>query len=130
MGIPIPKAKVKKPNYANWVNVDRARPLYDAHLQPVQPGELGRYDPLKKSWKVWPLPKSREGCYAVYVDDKDMVWVSDWPANAIHRFDPATERFASFPSNRPRADVRQMLGRPGEVWAAESGTDRLVLIKE
>jgi virginiamycin B lyase len=93
-------------------------------------GELGRYDPLKKEWKVWSLPKSREGCYAVYVDDKDKVWVSDWPANAIHRFDPATERFASFPSNRARADVRQILGRPGEVWAAESGTDRLVVVRE
>jgi virginiamycin B lyase len=94
-------------------------------------GELGRYDPLKKEWKVWHLPtNSREGCYAVYVDDKDKVWVSDWPANALQRFDPATERFVSFPSDKPRSDVRQILGRPGEVWAAESGTDRLVVIKE
>jgi virginiamycin B lyase len=94
-------------------------------------GELGRYDPLKKEWKVWHLPASpSEGCYAVYVDEKDKVWVSDWPANAIARFDPTTERFVSFPSDKPRADVRQILGRPGEVWAAESGTDRLVVIKE
>jgi streptogramin lyase len=27
------------------------------------------------------------------------------------------------------AAVRQMLGRPGEVWGAESGTDRLVRIR-
>jgi len=94
-------------------------------------GELGRYDPLKKEWKVWHLPASpREGCYAVYVDEKDKVWVSNWPANAIQRFDPATERFVSFPSDKARADVRQILGRPGEVWAAESGNDRLVVIKE
>ncbi len=91
-------------------------------------GELGRYDPQKKSWTVWPLP-SKHGCYAVFVDDKDQVWVSDWPANAIQRFDPATQSFISFPSNRPRADVRQILGRPGELWAAESGTERLVVIK-
>jgi virginiamycin B lyase len=92
-------------------------------------GELGRYDPQKKSWSVWPMPKSKEGCYAVFVDDKDQVWVSDWGANAIHRFDPVTQQFASFPSNRARSDVRQILGRPGELWAAESGTDRLILIK-
>ena len=79
---------------------------------------------------MWSLPKSKEGCYAVFVDDKDKVWVCDWPGNALVRFDPATEKFDSFPSNRNRADVRQILGRPGEVWAAESGTDRLVVVRE
>jgi len=93
-------------------------------------GEVGRFDPANKTWKVWPLPQSKEGCYAVFVDDKDKVWVSDWPGNAIVRFDPATEKFDSFASSRRRADVRQILGRPGEVWAAESGTDRLVVIKD
>jgi virginiamycin B lyase len=93
-------------------------------------GELGRYDPQKKSWSVWRLPNSTEGCYAVFVDDKDKVWVSDWAANAIRRFDPVTEQFTSFPSDRGRAGVRQMMGRPGELWAAESGTDRLVAIGE
>ena len=50
-------------------------------------------------------------------------------ANAIVRFDPTIETFQSFPSDRPGANVRQMLGRPGEVWGAESGTDRLVVIR-
>jgi len=45
------------------------------------------------------------------------------------RFDPATETFASFPSNRSPANVRQMLGRAGEAGGAESGTDRLVVIR-
>lgn len=93
-------------------------------------GEIGRYDPLGRTWKVWPLPKSKDGCYAVFVDDHDMVWVSDWSANAIQRFDPATEKFETFVSDKAHADVRQILGRPGEVWAAESGTDRLVVIRE
>jgi virginiamycin B lyase len=93
-------------------------------------GEVGRYDPLKKSWTVWPLPKGGTGCYAVYVDENDKVWLSDFAANAILRFDPVAERFESFPSNRPDAQVRQLLGRPGEVWGAESGNDRLVVIRQ
>ena len=30
--------------FTDWVNVDAARPAYDGHAQPQQPGELGRYD--------------------------------------------------------------------------------------
>jgi len=93
-------------------------------------GEVGRYDPLNKVWRVWKMPDADNGAYAVFVDDKDKVWLSDWNSNAILRFDPVTERFERFASNRKRADVRQMLGRPGELWAAESGTDRLVVIKD
>ena len=92
-------------------------------------GEVGRYDPAAKSWKTWPLPKSKSGCYSVHVDEKDKVWVTDFIANAILRFDPATEKFESFPSNKSGAAVRQMLGRPGEAWGAESGTDRLVVVR-
>ena len=92
-------------------------------------GEVGRYDPLNKVWKVWSLPKGKGACYAVYVDNKDKVWVTDFDANAILRFDPVTETFESFPSSRRGASVRQLLGRPGEIWGAESGTDRLVVIK-
>ena len=92
-------------------------------------GELARYDPGAKTWKTYALPKSKSGCYSVYVDDKDKVWVTDFVANAILRFDPATEKFESFPSNKRGAAVRQMLGRAGEVWGAESGTDRLVVVR-
>ncbi len=93
-------------------------------------GEVGRYDPLNKVWRVWKMPDADNGAYAVFVDDKDKVWLSDWNANAIVRFDPLTEKFERFASNRKRADVRQLLGRPGELWAAESGTDRLVVIHD
>jgi virginiamycin B lyase len=93
-------------------------------------GGIGRYDPATASWKVWPMPKSTSGTYAVYVDDKDRVWATDWQANAIQRFDPATETFTTFPSDRRSASVRQMLGRPGEAWGGESGTDRLVVIRD
>ena len=93
-------------------------------------GEVGRYDPAAGTWKTWALPRSRSGCYSVYVDDKDRVWLTDFQANAIVRFDPGSERFESFPSNKRGASVRQMLGRPGEAWGAESGTDRLVVVRD
>jgi len=67
--------------------------------------------------------------HAVWVDGDDKVWLSEWSANAIVRFDPLTESFESFPSDRPNSDVRQMLGRKNEVWIAESGTDRLRVIR-
>jgi virginiamycin B lyase len=93
-------------------------------------GAIGRYDPAAKSWKTFPLPKSSSGCYSVYVDDKDRVWVTDWLENAIQMFDPATEKFTAFPSDKKGASVRQMLGRPGETWGGESGTDRLVVVRD
>jgi virginiamycin B lyase len=93
-------------------------------------GNLSVYDPAARSWKVYKLPGKEPQAYAVFVDDKDKVWVSDFGANAIVEFDPVTESFESFPSDRDGAAVRQLLGRPGEVWGAESGTDRLVVIRD
>jgi virginiamycin B lyase len=92
-------------------------------------GNLSRYEPATGAWKTWRLPGNRPRTYSVCVDDRDMVWVSDFAANALVRFDPATEKFDSFPSDRSGANVRQMLGRPGEMWGAESGTDRLVVVR-
>jgi virginiamycin B lyase len=65
----------------------------------------------------------------VFVDDQDMVWLSDFGANALVRFDPAQEAFTVFPLPSANAQVRQILGRPGEVWGAESGVDKLVVIR-
>ena len=92
-------------------------------------GNLSIYDPASQSWEVYKLPGDSPHTYAVYVDGKDKVWVSDFGANAILRFDPGTKSFASFPSDKPDAAVRQLNGRQGEVWGAESGTDRLVVIR-
>jgi virginiamycin B lyase len=92
-------------------------------------GNLSVYDPATKAWEVFKLPGEAPHAYAVFVDDKDKVWVSDFGANAILSFDPETSSFESFPSDKEGAAVRQMLGRPGEVWGAESGTDRLVVIR-
>ena len=91
-------------------------------------GQLSVYDPKARTWKSWKLPGEKPRAYSVYVDEKDKVWVTDFGANAILRFDPVTEKFQSFPSDREGAQVRQMLGRRGEAWGAESGTNRLVVV--
>lgn len=95
-------------------------------------GQVSVYDPkaadAAQAWRAWKLPGAARP-YAVYVDERDAVWLSDFSANAIVRFDPQTERFESFPSTARGAAVRQLLGRAGEVWGAESGADRLVVIR-
>ena len=81
------------------------------------------------SWREWKLPGASPMAYAVYVDDQDIVWLTDFGANAIVRFDPSTETFTSYAHTQPNAAVRQLLGRPGEVWGAMSGQDKLLLIR-
>jgi len=90
-------------------------------------GRLLRYDPAANAWQEIRLPGPRPQPYAVYVDERDLVWISDWGAKAILRYDPRTGRFDSV--GLSSGDVRQLLGRPGEVWGAESGADRLVLVR-
>ncbi|MFN8556231.1 MAG: lyase [Dehalococcoidia bacterium] len=92
-------------------------------------GQLGRYDPADGSWREWRLPGDGPRAYAVYVDERDLIWLSDFGANALVRFDPAAESFTSFPHGAGPANVRQILGRPGEVWGAESAQDRLVVVR-
>jgi virginiamycin B lyase len=92
-------------------------------------GQVGRYEPRTGEWREWKLPGNRPTAYAVYVDEHDMVWLSDWSTNAIVRFDPTAETFEQFVLPLNGANVRQLHGRPGEVWAAESGLDRLVVIR-
>jgi len=92
-------------------------------------GQLATLDPATGEWREWPLPGEQPMPYAVYVDEGDMIWLSDFGANTLVRFDPVLEEFRSFPLPSPGAAVRQILGRPGEVWGAESGTDKLVVIR-
>lgn len=93
-------------------------------------GQISRHEPATGTWKSWTLPGERPRAYAVYVDDRDIVWVSDFGANAVLSFDPKTETFTgTYPGSGPGAAVRQILGRPGEVWLPESGLDRLMVIR-
>jgi virginiamycin B lyase len=89
-------------------------------------GQVARYHPAT-GWKEWKLPGAQPQAYAVFVDDRDIVWLSEWSASAIVRFDPATEKFDVFP-HAPNGGVRQLHGRPGEVWGALSSLDRLLLV--
>jgi virginiamycin B lyase len=92
-------------------------------------GRVAVHDPAAGTWPEWPLPGDGAQAYAVYVDDRDGVWLTDFGSNAIVRFDPPTETFATFKLPSQGAAVRQLLGRPGEVWGAESATDKLVVIR-
>jgi virginiamycin B lyase len=45
------------------------------------------------------------------------------------RFDPGSEKFEAIPLPRANAAVRQILGRAGEVWLPESGTEFVTVIR-
>lgn len=92
-------------------------------------GQLSMHDPAAKSWRAWRVPGANPQPYAVYVDDRDQVWVSDFGGNAVWHFDPAREAFERFGFPREAAGVRQILGRRGEVWLPESGTEHISVIR-
>jgi virginiamycin B lyase len=92
-------------------------------------GQAGMHDPASDTWEEWLLPGAAPQAYAVYVDELDKVWLTDFGANAIVRFDPETEAFDSFQLPSNPGEVRQLLGREGEVWGAESAADQLVVIR-
>jgi len=92
-------------------------------------GQVGRYDPASNSWREWRLPGDSPQAYAVYVDDQDDVWLTDFGSNALVRFDPDTEAFVSIPLPDPGSSVRQLHGRPGEVWGGASSVDKLVVVR-
>lgn len=91
-------------------------------------GQIGRYDPASGDWREWKLPGAAPQTYAVYVDEHDLVWLSDFGGNALVRFNPATETFDTFALPDPNGSVRQILGRKGEIWAAESAADKIVSV--
>jgi virginiamycin B lyase len=88
-------------------------------------GQVAVHDPSTGSTREWRMPGNRPQAYAVYVDETDTVWLTDWGSNSLVRFDPDDERFEAHAFPDARANVRQLLGRPGEVWGAESAVDAL-----
>jgi len=47
----------------------------------------------------------------------------------LEKHDPVEKRFTTFPVPSGHAEIRQLAGRPGEVWGAESGANRLLVIR-
>lgn len=92
-------------------------------------GMVAVFDPATEEWWEWRLPGASPRAYAVYVDEEDIVWLSDFGGNSLVRFDPSTEEFTLFILPSAPGNVRQILGRPGEIWGAESAADKLVLIR-
>lgn len=92
-------------------------------------GQLSMHDPASQAWHAWRVPGPDPKPYAVYVDERGQVWASDFGSNAVFRFDPGSETFERFGFPREAASVRQILGRPGEVWLPESGTEHLSVIR-
>lgn len=92
-------------------------------------GQVAVYNPSTNAWKEWRLPGDDPAAYAVYVDENDRIWLSDFGANALVHFDPVAETFKQIPLPSTPSDVRQIHGRPGEVWGAESAADRLVVVR-
>ncbi|MGH8944019.1 MAG: lyase, partial [Acidimicrobiia bacterium] len=81
------------------------------------------------TWDTWHLPGNAPETYAVFVDDTDIVWASDFGSNSMVRFDPNTEEFHTYVLPHDPGNVRQILGRPGEVWFPESAADNLIVIR-
>jgi virginiamycin B lyase len=92
-------------------------------------GKLLRYDPSSSAWSTIAVPGRNPQPYAVYVDERDRVWISDFGANAIHLYDPGEGHFTTFPVPTGRSEIRQLAGRPGEVLGAESGANKLLVIR-
>ena len=92
-------------------------------------GQVSVHDPAARTWNQWKLPGNSPKPYAVYVDERDRVWISDFGGNAVFAFDPRTEAFERYAFPRDSANVRQILGRPGEVWLPESGTEHISVIR-
>ena len=92
-------------------------------------GNLSMHDPARGSWRTWKLPGDSPRAYAVYVDERDIVWVSEWSGNAMFSFDPQREHFERYGFARDGVGIRQILGRKGEVWLPESGTEHITVIR-
>jgi virginiamycin B lyase len=92
-------------------------------------GQLSVHDPAANSWRAWRVPGDNPKVYAVYVDERDTVWASDFGGNVTWAFDPRAEKFERHAMPRESANVRQILGRKGEVWLPESGTEHITVIR-
>ena len=94
---------------------------------------IGKLDLKTGKAREWAVPVHRpvpiaQGGLQIAHDKQGRVYYGNMSQMQVVRFDPKTETFLSFPSDKSGANVRQMAGRPGEAWGGESGTNRIVAI--
>jgi virginiamycin B lyase len=92
-------------------------------------GQISRYSPSTGQWTRIPIPGAgRANLYAVYVDNRDVVWVSNFADNKTYAYDPKTQRFSSVPGSEANASIRQILGINGAVYLPESGNAAITVV--
>jgi virginiamycin B lyase len=91
-------------------------------------GKLGRYDPSTNQWHEWPLPGTANA-YSVYVDDRDIVWLSDFAANTSSGLTqpPRRSRVSRFPAPMPPSG--RCLAVRARCGGAASGLDLLIVVR-
>jgi virginiamycin B lyase len=97
-------------------------------------GRLGRLDPNSGQTKEWPSPSgSKSHPYGIAIVD-GIVWYNEsgQRLDVLVRFDPATERFQSWPiasGNIFAGIVRHMRPpREGNLLIHQSSTNRIILV--
>ena len=100
-------------------------------------GQLARYETATGKWTEWRMPGEKPRPYAVYVDTRDHIWLSDHalgggPAaggnDSLVHFDPNTETFTTVTNPAPLR-VAQLGGTRGEVWGADRNRGRVIVVR-
>ena len=89
-----------------------------------------RVDPASERVQRFSLPAGTgyANLNTAAFDRQGWLWFTG-QSGVYGRLNPATEEFRVFPLPSSPGNVRQILGRPGEVWGAESAADTLVVIR-
>ncbi|WP_195891494.1 virginiamycin B lyase family protein [Luminiphilus syltensis] len=81
------------------------------------------FDPLKLTFKSYPLPDKGDYPYALRVDGtKDVVWICGTGSDSIYRLDPNTGEFTQFPLPNAYTFTRQLAidYKTGDIWTSYS----------
>ena len=99
---------------------------------------LGRLDPRSGAVKEWRVPEAKPGVPATGVvslsfDKSGNLWMGSLYQGAIYRFDPKTEKFASWNAPKEYSEqARTTMTAPehsdvdGKVWFAQSGPNAVI----
>ena len=94
----------------------------------MERGQVALYDPSSDKWREWELPGTGPRAYEVFVDTDNLVWLSDFGKNSVVSFDPIdpkSEGLVVYDLPISPSNIRQILGRPGEVCLPESAADQI-----